>query len=220
MRHARQRDAAAASSHARTRSETRHRERRQQLAAETARLLAEGGLRDFHQAKRKAAERLGVFDADCLPRNHEIEQALRDYQRLFLADSQPDEVRRRRVAAIRALEFFAPFQPRLVGAVLEGIADAHTAICLHLHSDDPQAVSHYLLDHDIPLDARSRRLRLDRHRSGDFPVWVFSADDLPFDVTVLPLDTLRQAPLDRGGERPMQRASLSAVRQLVELDIA
>jgi hypothetical protein len=58
-------------------------------------------------------------------------------------------------------------------------------------------------------------LRLDRERSGEFPVFLFAAEELPFDLTVLPRDALRQAPLDRSGERPMRRASLAALQELL-----
>ncbi|HZV38696.1 MAG TPA: hypothetical protein VFF96_08110, partial [Pseudoxanthomonas sp.] len=69
--------------HAHEHALTRTRERRHRLAHEAARLMAEGGIRDFHQAKLKAASRLGIFDDASLPRNREIEDALREYQRLF-----------------------------------------------------------------------------------------------------------------------------------------
>lgn len=71
--------------HARAHADTRTRERRHRLAHEAARLMAEGGIRDFHQAKLKAASRLGIHDDASLPRNREIEDALREYQRLFAA---------------------------------------------------------------------------------------------------------------------------------------
>ena len=46
-------------------------------------------------------------------------------------------------------------------------------------------------------------------------MWLFSADGLNFDLTVLPHDALRQAPLSAVDERPMKRASLSALQQLL-----
>ena len=206
MPHARQ--------HAHQHAQTRTRERRHRLAHEAARLMAEGGIRDYHQAKLKAAERLGIFDDASLPRNREIEDALREYQRLF----QPDNVtavRQRREAALRALEFFRDFEPRLVGQVLEGTADTRSPVTLHLYSDDPDAAPRFLDQHGIPAEARSRRLRLDRERTSDFPVWVFSAEEITFDVTVLPLDVLRQAPLSSTDEKPMRRASATQLRQLL-----
>ncbi len=43
--------------------------------------MAEHGIEDFLQAKRKAADRLGVNDVAVLPKNVEIEAALREHQR-------------------------------------------------------------------------------------------------------------------------------------------
>lgn len=200
--------------HAQQHAETRTRERRHRLAHEAARLMAEGGIRDYHQAKLKAAERLGIFDDASLPRNREIEDALREYQRLFQRDNVAG-LRQRREAALRALEFFAAFEPRLVGPVLDGTADARSPVALQLYSDDADAAPRFLDQHGIPAEARSRRLRLDRERSDDFPVWIFSAEDLSFDLTVLPLDVLRQAPLSGVDEKPMKRASAAQLRQLL-----
>ncbi len=200
---------------ARQHAETRTRERRHRLAHEAARLMAEGGIRDFHLAKLKAASRLGIHDDASLPRNREIEDALRAYQRLFTGDSHTAGLRRRREAALRALDFLAPFSPRLAGAVLDGTADANAPVQLHLHVDDADAVPRFLEEHRIPAEARMRRLRLDRQRSEDFPVWLFSAEELTFDLTVLPHDTLRQAPLSGVDEKPMKRASAQQLRQLL-----
>ena len=201
--------------HARQHSETRTRERRLRLAHEAARLMAEGGFRDYHQAKLKAAERLGIHDDASLPRNREIEQALREYQRLFLGQSRLQALHSRRAAALRALEFLAVFCPRLVGPVLEGTADANSPVHLQLHTDDADAVPRFLEEHGIPADARTRHLRLDRERDGNFPAWLFSAEELTFDLTVLPLDALRQAPLSGIDEKPMRRASFASLQQLI-----
>lgn len=203
-----------AAQHARTRST----EARQRLAFEAARLMAEGGIRDYHVAKLRAAARLGVVDQGALPRNAEIDQALRQYQRLFQSQIQPQALQLRREAALEALRFFDRFDPRLVGAVLDGSADHHSAVCLHLYTDSPETLLHYLQEHGIPAEQQSRRLRLDRERSAVFPVHVFNADGIPFDLTVLPRDALRQPPLDRTGDRPMQRASLSALRELMSAE--
>ena len=200
--------------HAHLHAQSRLRERRERLAGEAARLMAERGIADYHPAKLTAAERLGIPDDASLPRNAEIEAALRQYQRLFGRDSA-GELQRRREAALEALRFFRAFEPRLVGPVLEGTADARTPVLLHLHADDADAVHRFFVEHDIPAQPRSRRLRLDRHRDAEFPVWVFSADDLPFDVTVLPHDVLRQAPLSPVDEKPMRRASASQLRQIL-----
>lgn len=202
--------------HAAEHARTRTREARQRLAFEAARLMAEGGIRDYNVAKRRAAAKLGVTDEGALPRNAEIQVALREYQRLFQASEQPQALRERREAALEAMRFFDRFDPRLVGAVLDGSADQRSAVCLHLFCDEAEAVGHFLQEHGIPVEQQSRRLRLDRERSAVYPVYVFNADGLPFDLTVLPRDALRQAPLDRIDDRPMKRASLSALRELID----
>ena len=203
---------------ARQHAETRTRERRHRLAHEAARLMAEGGIRDYHQAKLKAAHRLGIHDDASLPRNREIEAALREYQRLFLGEGQADALRLRRESAARALDFFAGFEPRLVGPVLDGTADANSPVQLQLFADDPDAVTRFLDEHGIPAEPRSRRLRMDRDRAEDVPVWVFGADGVSFDLTVLPRLALRQAPLSGVDERPMRRASAAQLRQLLAED--
>ena len=207
-----------AGSHAHMHAQTRTRERRQRLAHEAARLMAEGGVRDYHQAKLKAAQRLGIHDDASLPRNREVEDALREYQRLFAGSDHPAELRIRREAAVRALEFFRGFEPRLVGAVLDGTADANTAVALHVHEDDADAIPRWLDEHGVPAESRSRHLRLDRDREGDFPVWLFGAEGLSFDVTVLPADVLRQAPLSGVDGKPMRRASISQLQALLAED--
>jgi len=191
------------------------------VAQEAARLMSEHGIRDFHHAKLKAAERLGIVDTQALPRNQEIEDALREHQRIFHGDTQPQALRARREAAVEAMRFLRAFDSRLVGAVLEGTADEHSAVCLHIYSDDPEAPGLFLQEQGIPLETQTRRLRWSNSDQSEHTVLLFGADGIPFDITVLPLDALRQAPLDRVDERPMRRATRAMVQELLaEEDIA
>lgn len=201
--------------HHRIHAQDRMQRNRLRVAQEAARLMSEHGIRDFHHAKLKAAERLGIHETQALPRNNEIEQALRERQRLFDADSQPQQLLERREAAVEAMRFLARYQPRLVGAVLDGTADAHSAVCLHVFSDDPEAVTLFLREHGVPAEVQTRRLRRNRDEQADYPVLLFAADGLAFDLTVLPCDALRQAPLDRIDEKPMRRVSLAALESLL-----
>ncbi|SFR90918.1 hypothetical protein SAMN05216570_0532 [Dyella sp. OK004] len=201
--------------HHRIHAQDRVQRNRLRIAQEAARLMSEHGIRDFHHAKLKAAERLGILDAQALPRNNEIEDALREHQRIFHAESQPQLLQERREAAIEAMRFLHAYEPRLVGTVLDGTADSHSAICLHVFSDDPEAVTLFLREHGVPVETQTRRLRTSRDEQAEYPVLLFAADQLPFDITVLPLDALRQPPLDRVDEKPMRRASLATVETLL-----
>jgi hypothetical protein len=191
-------------------------EMRRRIALEAARLISEHGIRDFHLAKRKAAERLHVHDEAQLPRNREIEDALREHQRLFQLDEQPQHLRRLRRAALEAMRFLARFEPRLVGAVLEGTADRHSAVCLHLYCETPEQVMLFLADHGVAYAERSRRLRLRRDLVTEVPVLTLARHEVAFDLTLLPRDAIRQAPLDRIDERPMRRGTLATVAALLD----
>jgi hypothetical protein len=207
--------------HHRIHAQDRTQRNRVLVAQEAARLMSEHGIRDFHHAKVKAAERLGIVDTQALPRNQEIEDALREHQRIFHGDTQPQALRARREAAVEAMRFLRAFDSRLVGAVLEGTADDHSAVCLHVYSDDPEAPGLFLQEQGIPLETQTRRLRWSNSDQSEHTVLLFGADGIPFDITVLPLDALRQAPLDRVDERPMRRATRAMVQELLaEEDIA
>jgi hypothetical protein len=191
-------------------------ELRLRVAAEATRLMTESGLRDYQFAKRKAAERLGVFDDFALPKNSEVEAALREHQRLFRAEDQPKTLRSLRATAVEAMRFFAAFEPRLVGAVLEGTADEYSAVCLHLFSDDPDAPARFLDEQGIQFDEQTRRLRVTRDVYAEFPALEFAVDTTTIDLTIFELDDLRQAPLDRIDAKPMRRATLAALQQLLD----
>lgn len=197
-------------------AEGRAHQLRRRVALEAARLISEHGIRDYQLAKRKAARHVGVDDEGYLPRNREIEEALREHQRLFRAEEQSRALHARRAAAREAMRFLDRFEPRLVGPVLDGTADSHSPVNLHVFDDSAEHVAGYLHDHGIAFETRAHTFRLDRERSAEFPVMLFDADGVAVDVTVFPRDALRQAPLNRIDERPQQRASLAALEILLD----
>lgn len=204
--------------HQHARATDRAQRTRTRVAQEAARLMSEQGIRDFRHAKRKAAQHLGLTDERHLPRNQEIEHALRQYQRLFVGDRQQASLRHLRQAAVDALPFFAPFHARLVGPVLTGTADQHSAVCLQLYCDAPESVQFFLAEHGIPFTETTRRIRMRRDAYKDFSVLQIEADGTRFDLTVLPELARRQAPLDPVDEQPMPRASAEQVRMLLDDD--
>lgn len=181
---------------------------RREVAVEAARIMAEDGLRNHLDAKLRAAERLGLSSDAALPRNKEIEAAFREHLMLFKADSQPRLLREMRQSALNALRFFETFEPRLVGAVLDGSADEFSAVCLQVFTDTDEEVGWHLDQHGIPFDIETRRIQMAPDSDHMASVYQFVADQHPIDITVLPTIALRQAPLSRVDARPMRRASL------------
>ncbi len=189
------------------------------IAQEAARILAEEGVRDYLLAKRKAAQRLGFPANVKLPRNLEVEDALRAHQRLFHGEDQSRDLIRLRRSALEAMMFLARFQPRLVGSVLVGTAGSTSDVNLHLFADTPEEVALFLMDNGIPFESGERRLRLSAERTHFFPVYSLAAGGTAVELTVFPLDGLRQPPLSPVHGRPMERANTRQVQGMLA-DIA
>ncbi len=186
------------------------------VAQECGRLMADEGVKDFLTAKRKAAARLGVNNKALLPSNAEIQQALVEYQRLFQSARQPLQLRVLREAAVEAMRFFVRFRPKLVGSVLAGTANAHSDVNLHLFADTPEDLVLFLIEHDIPFETSERRLRMSNGEFLSFPTFGFGAGQVNVDLTVLPRDAERHAPLSPIDGKPMQRVDVAAVCSLLE----
>ena len=188
---------------------------RQRLIQECARIMVEEGVRDYLVVKRKAADRLNAPGTENMPRNREIQEAVLDYQRLFGGDSHAGHLRELRKAALEAMQFFAAFRPRLVGAVLDGTAGDWSDVTLHVFADTPEDVAVFLMDRGIPFETGERRLRFNRDDWEFYPVYRFMAGEVPVDLTVFSGDGLRQAPRSPVDGQPMDRANQDAVRQLL-----
>ncbi|MDQ1829685.1 hypothetical protein [Massilia scottii] len=132
---------------------------RAEIAAVAARMIAQDGA-DYASAKRKAAlQVLGeradaarAYAANLLPDNAQIEDAVRDYQALFLADTQPARLLALRQAALQVMDALAEFSPYLTGAVLNGTAGEHDDIELQLFADSAKEVQMYLLNRNVTID--------------------------------------------------------------------
>lgn len=189
---------------------------RQALAQEAARIMAEHGIEDFLQAKRKAADRLGVNAGAVLPKNIEIEAALRAHQRLFGADSHHHSLQEQRRISLDVMRVLNEFQPRLVGSVLTGTATHHSDINLHLFADRSESVAIRLMDIGIPHEVFERRVKMDAERSLNYPTLRFEANGRTVDAIVFPIDGIRQSPYSPVDGRPMKRADAREVSALID----
>lgn len=180
--------------------------------------MRESGITDAASARRRAATRLAASAPHDLPELDEIHAVLHSEQRLFAGEQHARHQQRLREAAAEAMAFFSRFDPRAVGAVLDGSAELHSAVCLHLFADDSEAVIHFLNEHAIVHAHKTCPIRLDRERTIRADRLEFSANEIPFELIVLPRSALRQAPLMRGSDTPTTRASLPQLRELLATD--
>ncbi len=184
------------------------------VAQAAARFMYEQGIREYDQARHKAAQALGVAGRSLLPTHGQIQDALAAHQRLFDAGASGPRYAQMLAVAIEAMEFFITFEPRLVGEVLQGIVSPHSQLELHLFCDVPERVATRLLDHDIPFDDGQRRVLLDQTRAIHVPSFGFSVGGVVLEVLVFSYDGLRAAPRCPVHGRALVRASLSKVQEL------
>jgi hypothetical protein len=188
---------------------------RKQLAYMAARLMAEEGVADYGTAKTKAARQAGLMDAMLLPDNQEIEEALREYQELYQKDEQPAQLRYLREVAVKVMREFDDFRPALVGSVLSGTAGMHSDVNLQLFTDDPKALTMFLVNKRYRFEEGSRRIRRGDHLD-EVPQISLDVDDVIVTLTVLDRDDER-TPLRtkaESGDTP-SRARLAEVEALL-----
>lgn len=189
---------------------------RQVVAQEAARIIVNHGVRDYRVAKQKAAERLGMNGRGSLPGNAEIEAAVAEHLQIFGGESHQDHLRLMRVAALSAMELLSPFSPRLVGPVLAGTADENSAVNLHAFADSAEVVAMELADIGINYKAYERRLKSRRGQTELYSGFEFHHSSTPIQVTVFPIDGIRQAPMSPIDGKPMKRVDSDAVQLLLE----
>jgi hypothetical protein len=188
---------------------------RERVAEEAARIMIEQGVRDFAQAKRKAAERLRLQTRGALPSNAMIEERLAARQRIFESDDHHDRLAEKRQIALAVMEVLEAFEPRLVGTVLNGTATLNCAVELHVFSDEPELVAAVLAASGWETRSVERRSRRTRSQTIRVPAFRFAIDAQDLVVEVHPCDGIRQAPLSPIDQRPMRRAGRKRVQELL-----
>lgn len=202
------------------RAPTRSDHLRSAVAQEAARLMAEHGIQDYLIAKRKAAERYGVFDGGLLPKNTEIEAALLAYQRMFGGTRHTSSLQEQRRVALQAMQLLEQFEPRLVGAVLTGSATQFADIQLHLFADHPEAVTLHLMDKRYEYEVLERRMRMSAERQILVPTVRFELGEETVEAFVFGRDGIRQAPVSPVDGKPMRRADKREVLELLNVSTA
>lgn len=127
---------------------------RQEIAIAAARMIAEEGA-GYEVAKRKAARQIlgnSRVSGEILPDNLMIEQEVKLYNALFLADSQPARLLHLRTLSLKLMKELAEFNPYITGAILNGTGGEHSDIHLQLFTDNVKDVEIFLLNRGIDFD--------------------------------------------------------------------
>ncbi len=185
---------------------------RAEIAAAAARMIAEDGA-DYATAKRKAARLIlgnQKLRGDVLPDNAQVEEQVREYQALFFGDEHAERLLHLRRLALELMERLADFGPYLTGAVLNGTASEHSDIHLHLFADSPKDVALFLLNAHIDYEVSESPHFRYPDRSVETLSFMWKQEGVH--LTVYDRDDLRS-----GSRKPIERADLAAVRELIDL---
>jgi hypothetical protein len=188
---------------------------RLEVAAEAARIIATENQSNFHIAKKKAAERVGISQRAALPSNLEVQDALQHYQRLYGGQEHANNLERLRLTAAAAMRLLQAFSPRLVGPVLDGTAGKHSRVSLHLFCDGPENLLLHFLEHGITFSQEQRQIRW---HDGDYrlvPLLLIEQNGVKVELAVFSPIDLRQAPPSPIDGRPQRRAALDEVECLL-----
>lgn len=161
-----------------------------------ARIVCDERMTDYRMAKRKAADRLGLPSNYPLPDNAAIQAAVIDYQQLFGGDAYVHLLRRMRRAALSACRLFAPYSPRVVGAVVSGAVTAAHRVQLHLFADSAETVDIDLLNRGIDFEQGERSYRYPNGRESAVPLLRLDVDGEGIDAAVFDSGDLRQPPIN------------------------
>lgn len=183
---------------------------REQLAHQTARLIAEDGITDFAFAKRKAAKQLGATETQHLPSNEEVVSALHSYRALYQHESHPEILRLLREEALTAMQQLAEFKPYLTGSVLDGTANEQSDINLMLFSDDAKAVLLFLLNLNLDFEDGEWKTRIGG-REESVPSYTLSSESgAQIHIIVMPENSRHS-----GGRHPETHADIPALKILL-----
>lgn len=183
---------------------------RREIAGLAARLVADGGL-DYGAAKRKAARELtgrARPPAAALPDNDAIDDALAEHLGLF-DEAHEERVARRREAAASLMQWLAPFDPYLTGAVWKGIVAAHAPIHVQVFHDNAKEVEIALVDHGIRFETTTMPHLRDASEVATLAFWW---RDEPVLLSLYAQDDLRGA-LRPARTRGAERGSLQALQE-------
>ena len=179
------------------------------IASTAARLIAESGINDYSQAKRKALHSLGLPESTQLPENAEVEAELQIYQRLFQNDEQNARVNDLRQKASEMMVIVQRFNPYLTGSVLDGTAVRYADIDIQLFADSAKEVEIFLLNQHI--DYEHSTPRSDRAEA----VLSIQSGESVVNLIVYPSKEERVTVRTRDG-RVRQRARLETVNTLLD----
>lgn len=180
------------------------------IAHEAARLMYEEGVREYRDAKRKAARQFGAEKAltlgSHLPSNAEIHSEVERLIAVHEGEALPERLLHLRLLALRCMEMLTPFKPYLVGSVLSGAVTEGSDIDIHLFADAAEEVEEFLRQREIPFQSETVSVR-HGGEFRDYPHIYLEIEGVEIECSVYPPEDIHRIPKSSITGRPMERAN-------------
>lgn len=195
---------------------SRFQQMKQRLAVESARLMREEGIDDFHYARKKAAQHYGIQDSYVYPSKEEIISEIKLHQAIYGCAEQVSILHELRSTALKAMNLFKNYSPKLTGTALLGFAGKSSPINIHVFADTAEDIAMILMQYDIPYQLTETRLYFNKKTSHVLPKYQFLAGDTQINLTIIPCKQKNNLPLDHFDGQTMQRASIKQLEKLLK----
>lgn len=186
---------------------------RQLLVREAARLMYEDGVEQYLDAKRKAAKRvLGKHTKD-LPSNGEISEELYNLAKFHNGNEHSQTLFKMRLLAMEVMELMEEFSPRLIGSVSTGRIREGSDIDIHVFTDSLELMQTYLEKLDWCYEIKQVWIE-----KGGRPMefnHIYLVFEYPIELSVYPLNEIRVRGRSSTDGKPIERLSVSKVRELI-----
>ncbi len=182
------------------------------VADEAARLVLEEGLGDYGLARDKAARRFGVQGRASLPTLAEVDVAVVSRRGLFGLKVSEEQVSSLQRVAVKVMQAFSGYAPRLVGELLEGLVTPSTAVEVHLLADSTKLLAIELLNQGVAYQSVEHLFS----GAGDVtPGFVYEVTGVPVYLFVFATHVERDALRDERNGSRMKGASLKQMKEMM-----
>lgn len=155
------------------------------IASLAAEIILEEGVSDYYYAKRKAAKSLNSMSHQVLPSNHEIDEAIRDYQSTYQSDEDND-FNFYKPLVIELLSRLEKFNPLITGSLQEGRTTRHQKILINLFTDDIKEIEYFLLSNHYSFKTKDGK-KMDQHLCK----YIFFYEEIETELIVFDLNESR-----------------------------
>lgn len=191
---------------------------RRMIAREAARLMYEDGIKEYRDAKRKAAKHFGpektLSLGSHLPSNAEIHEEVQRLIGVYEGKVLPERLLRLRLLALRYMETLERFSPYLVGSVLSGAVTARSDVDLHIFAESTEEVEEYLNEKGISFEQDVVSIR----KGGEFheyPHIYIEEEGTIIECSIYPPEDVHKRSKSSITGKPIERISAKKLREVI-----